>query len=67
MLHSPDDDSRLTPDQRRREVASILARGILRLAPRPELRPMAADPGPESMLPSPPRKPLRCPPRPALM
>jgi hypothetical protein len=30
MLPSPD-DSRLTPDQRRREIASILARGILRL------------------------------------
>jgi hypothetical protein len=30
MLHLPD-DSRLTPDQRRREVASILARGVLRL------------------------------------
>ena len=30
MLHSPD-DSHLTPDQRRHEVASILARGILRL------------------------------------
>ena len=30
MLPLPD-DSRLTPDQRRREIASILARGILRL------------------------------------
>ncbi len=27
----PSDDSRLTPDQRRREIAIILARGILRL------------------------------------
>lgn len=29
MLHSPD-DSRLTPEQRRREIAAILARGVLR-------------------------------------
>ena len=31
MPHSPDDPTNLTPDQRRREVAAILARGVLRL------------------------------------
>ena len=31
MPHSPDDSTCLTPDQRRREVAAVLARGILRL------------------------------------
>ncbi len=31
MLHSPNDPGNLTPDQRRREIAAILARGVLRL------------------------------------
>jgi hypothetical protein len=31
MLHSTDDPADLTPDQRRREIAAILARGVLRL------------------------------------
>ena len=31
MPHSPEDPTALTPDQRRREVAAILARGVLRL------------------------------------
>ena len=31
MLHSFDDPADLTPDQCRREVARILARGVLRL------------------------------------
>lgn len=31
MQHSPDEPAKLTPDQRRREIAAILARGILRL------------------------------------
>jgi len=44
MLHRPDDDSRLTPDQRRRGVASILARGILRLASETRTTPDSADP-----------------------
>jgi len=40
-------DSRLTPDQRRREIASILARGILRLARVARTTPDAA--GPEAV------------------
>jgi hypothetical protein len=43
MPHSPD-DSRLTPDQRRREIASILARGILRLHSMARTAPDSADP-----------------------
>jgi hypothetical protein len=31
MPHSPDDLANLTPEQRRREIAVILAKGILRL------------------------------------
>jgi len=30
MWHSTDDPATMTPDERRREIASILARGILR-------------------------------------
>jgi len=44
MSYSPG-DSHLTPDQRRREIAAILARGILRLhsAGQPASEPAAAD------------------------
>ena len=31
MSQSPDDLANLTPDRRRREIAAILARGVLRL------------------------------------
>lgn len=31
MMHSLDDPTDLTPEQRRREIAAILARGVLRL------------------------------------
>lgn len=42
MLHSPDDPADLTPDQRRREIAAILARGILLLHHTRQLAPEAA-------------------------
>ena len=44
MVHLPEADSRLTPEQRRREVASILARGVLRLQRAALAAPEAADP-----------------------
>ena len=31
MVHSPDESADLTPEERRREIAAILARGVLRL------------------------------------
>jgi hypothetical protein len=43
-MHSPDDSTSLTPDQRRREIAAVLARGVLRLhgmhQPAPESAPL---------------------------
>lgn len=42
MLHSAD-DSRLTPEQRRREIAAILARGVLRLR---QIAAAGREPGP---------------------
>ena len=44
MVHLPEADSRLTPDQRRHEIASILARGVLRLQRAALAAPEAADP-----------------------
>jgi len=46
-MPSPTDDSHLTPEARRREIAAILARGVLRL------RHLAPDDAPD-----PPQKPL---------
>lgn len=40
MPHPPDDPACLTPDQRRREVAAILAKGLLRL---PQFPPESAE------------------------
>lgn len=46
MLHSPDHSIDLTPDQRRREIAAILAKGILRLHSMGPLAPESAASGP---------------------
>ena len=43
MLHSPDDPAHLTPDERRRQVAAILARGVLRLRSSAQLGPDPAE------------------------
>ena len=45
MLESPQ-DHQLTPDQRRREIAAILARGVLRLHCMAQAKPDPADSGP---------------------
>ena len=45
-MHSTDGD--LSPDERRRETASILVAGILRLRTCPESAPEAALPGAET-------------------
>ena len=50
MLHSAD-DSRLTPEQRRHEVAAILARGVLRQR---QIAAAGREPGPSD----PPQKAL---------
>ena len=54
MLHSAD-DSRLTPDQRCREVARILARGVLRLR---QVALASREPGPAAGVPESPDKDL---------
>jgi hypothetical protein len=46
MQHSSEDPANLTPDQRRREIAAILARGILRLHSIRPLAPESATSGP---------------------
>ena len=47
MPRSHDDPDNLTPDQRRREVAAILARGVLRLRSKHlDPRPVGAAPEP---------------------
>jgi hypothetical protein len=52
-MHSPKDSSNLPPEQRRREVAAILARGMLRLHGVHQLAPGSAAPGvPEHALES---------------
>jgi len=53
MPHSPDDPTDLTPDQRRREVASILARGVLRLHSIRHFAPEPAASGPCEDVPEP--------------
>jgi hypothetical protein len=40
-MHQTEAD--LSPDERRREIAAILAAGILRLTPRPQAMPERAD------------------------
>ena len=62
MVHLPEADSSLTPDQRRHEIASLLARGVLRLQRAALAAPEAADPG----APEPTQKDLEvwAPPRP---
>ena len=42
MPYLPDDPIHLTPEQRRREIAAILARGILRLRPTRQLSPQVS-------------------------
>ena len=58
MLHSPGDLADLTPDQRRHEIAAILARGILRLHPTRELAHGSGAPEPTDHPPEPPQKDL---------
>lgn len=45
MMHSLDDPTDLTPDQRRREIAAILARGVLRLHGTRQVAPESAESG----------------------
>ena len=52
------DDTRLTPEQRRREVASVLARGILRLARVARTTPVGAASRAEEHAPESPQKTL---------
>ena len=54
----PSDDSRLTPEQRRREVASILARGILRLRAMARTGPDSGDSDATEHAPQPAQKAL---------
>lgn len=58
MLHSPDDPADLTSDQRRREIAAILARGILRLHQTRQLAPESAASEPADHSPEAPQKDL---------
>jgi len=41
-------DAELSPDERRREIAAILAAGILRLTTRPQAMPEHADSAPQN-------------------
>jgi hypothetical protein len=50
MLHSSDDPADLTPEERRREIAVILARGVLRLL---RTRHLATQPEPTAEAPEP--------------
>ena len=45
-MHLSDDPADLTPEQRRREIAAILARDVLRLHGMHQLAPEMAAPGP---------------------
>ncbi len=45
MLHSSEDPADLTPDQRRHEIAAILAKGVLRLHSMRSLGPESPAPG----------------------
>jgi hypothetical protein len=64
-LHDPDD---LTPDQRRREIAAILAEGILRLRCVRQVAPESADPADlADATEAPEKEDLIRAPRPALM
>jgi hypothetical protein len=58
MLHSPNDPADLTPEQRRREIAVILARGILRLQSTRQLAQESAPCGPPDDAPDPLQKGL---------
>ena len=64
-------DVDLGPDERRHEIAVVLAAGILRLLSRPESAPSAGQAGVERRLLKtariPPRNPLTCPRHRALM
>ena len=57
-MHSLDDATDMTPDQRRREVAAILARGILRLRATRQVAPESAESGSCDDAPEPPQKGL---------
>ena len=56
MPHSPYDPAHLTPDERRRQVATILARGVLRLRSSAQLGPDPAESEPCADNSSDPRK-----------
>ena len=43
MCQSFDDPAAMTPDQRRQEIAAILARGVLRLFTRPRSSPVSGE------------------------
>ena len=58
MMHSLDDSTELTPDQRRREIASILARGILRLRFMRRVAPESTESGSSDDAAEPPQKGL---------
>ncbi len=56
MLPSIDDPGRLTPDARRRELAAILARGILRMHLARQREAEMPTPGPAEHAPDPSHK-----------
>ena len=58
MPHSLDDPDRLTPEDRRREIAAILARGILRLHRTRQKAPESATSKPADHAPDGPHKGL---------
>ena len=58
MPYSLDDPANLSPDQRRREVAAILARGILRLHPAGQVASESAAPEAADHPLEPPQKDL---------
>jgi len=68
MMHSLYDPDDLTPDQRRREIAAILAEGILRLRCVRQVAPESAESAyPDDASEPPEKEDLIRAPRPALM
>ena len=58
MMHSLDDSTNLTPEQRRQEIAAILARGILRLRGTRQVASESTESGSSDDAPERPRKGL---------